>query len=134
MAASSSRDTPQPAASASRGAPPCASEACELMVGSFNVGFEQKMKTGKSALKWCQNFARVCAKIVEEGDCDLLFLSEVGAFRKGLKKAGINVGDILMKVFGKSIQHAEIDNYLAVWGFGGASQPAQVSLHGCAEW
>ena len=89
--------------------------------------------TGKTARKHCENLARVCAKIVEEGGCDLLFACEVGGFRQGFKEAKIDVRHVLKEPFGDSVQHAEIDNYLAVWGFGGASQPAQVSLHGCAE-
>ena len=60
MAASSSRDTPQPAASASRGAPQPASEACELKVGSFNIGFEQGMMTGKSVGSF--NFGEASAR------------------------------------------------------------------------
>ena len=33
------------------------------------------------------------------------------------------VGDILRRPFGESVRIAEVNNYLAVWGFGGASQP-----------
>ena len=38
-----------------------------------------------------------------------------------------------MEPFGDSMCLAENDNYLAVWGFGGASQPVDVSLHDRAE-
>ena len=61
----------------------------------------------------------MCAKVVDEGDCDLFFASEVGGF--------------LIKPFGHHVCHSEIANYLALWGFGGASQPARVSMHGAAE-
>ena len=30
--------------------------------------------------------------------------------------------------FGNSLRFAEVHNYLAIWGFGGASQPAALSL------
>ena len=48
------------------------------MVGSFNFGVEQGMLTGKHAQKHCANFRRLCAKLVEEGELDILFGSEVG--------------------------------------------------------
>ena len=93
------------------------------------------MMTGKphTVNKHCQKFTRVCAKIVEEGDCDLFFLSEVGGFRQGLRKAKIVVRDFLIQPFGHQVCHSEIDNYLALWGFGVAPQPVRVSLHGDAE-
>ena len=74
-------------------------------------------------------------KLLEEGDCDLLFLCEVGAFREGLTQAKIHLPDVLTGVFGESMKYAEIDNCVAVWGFrpGGASQPVQVSLHEPAQ-
>jgi len=87
MAASSSRGAPQPAASARSELPAeprevPASEAVEFTVGSFNFGYEQAMMTGaKNLQRHCTKFARLCAKIVEEGHCDLLFGSEVGGFR-----------------------------------------------------
>ena len=86
--------------------------------------------SGKKFSTHCSNFGRVCATIVQDADADLLFACEVGAFRQGLSKAAINVEDILTKPFGDSIRFSEVDNYLSLWGFGGASQPAVVSLHG----
>ena len=53
--------------------------------------------------------------------------------------AEIDLWHLLRMPFGDSVQIFEIDNYVAVWNFGtwnghgGAAQPAQVSLHGCAE-
>ena len=106
------------------------------------------MMTGKSCTKHCTNFARVCARIVEDGDADLLFGCEVGAFRQGFSQARLHVRDILRRPFGESVRVAEVNNYLAVWGFGGASQPGAsqpgpssggapqpsvVSQHGVAE-
>ena len=81
------------------------------------------MMTGKSSARHRANFARVCAKVVEDGDADLLFACGVGAFRQGLREARIDVGAILTEPFGESVRFAEVNNYLAVWGFGGASQP-----------
>ena len=86
--------------------------------------------SGKRSSTHCTNFGRVCATIVEDADADLLFACEVGAFRQGLSKAKIHVEDILKKPFGDSVRFAEVNNYLSLWGFGGASQPALVSLHG----
>ena len=109
-------DRDAPAAVPARGAPQPAS----FTVASFNFGFSTH----------CSNFGRVCAAIVQDADADLLFGCEVGAFRQGLSKAAINVEDILTKPFGDSIRFSEVDNYWSLWGFGGASQPAVVSLHG----
>ena len=80
----------------------------------------------------CAKFGRVCAQIVQEADADFLFGCEVGAFRQGLGKAQIRVGDILRRPFGDNVCFAEVNNYLGVWGFGGAYQPVVVSLHGDA--
>ena len=72
------------------------------------------MMSGKSCTRHCTNFGRVCAKIVEDGDADLFFACEVGAFRQGLSKAKIHVGGILQKPFGDSARFAEVNNYLGV--------------------
>ena len=64
------------AASPSGGAP----QPAEITVASFNFGFEQAMMTGKSRTKHCSNFARVCARIVEEADVDLLFARETSTW------------------------------------------------------
>ena len=100
--------------------------------------------TGKNARKHCDNFVRICAQLVEESDCDLLFACEVGGFRMGFRHAEIDLWHLLREPFGDSVQVFEIDNYVAVWNFGtwngpwnghgGAAQPVQVSFHGgCAE-
>ena len=81
------------------------------------------MVTGKSRTKHCINFARLCARMVEETDAVLLFGCEIGAFRQGPSHARLRVRDILRGPFGESVRVAEVHNYLAVWGFGGASQP-----------
>ena len=111
---------------------------CKLRVASFTFGFDQGMMTGRHARKHCNNFVRICAQLVEESDCDLLFACEVGGFRMGFRHAEIDLWHLLREPFGDSVQVFEIDNYVAVWNFGswnvgGAAQPAQVSLHGCAE-
>eukprot|EP00959_Pyramimonas_sp_CCMP1952_P294472 6159310-Pyramimonas_sp.AAC.1 len=80
------------------------------------------MMTGKKSRAHFSNFARACATIVQDGDADLLFACEVGAFRQGLSKAMADAADILTKL-GDSLCFSEVDNYLSQWGFGGASQP-----------
>ena len=112
---------------------------CKLRVAPFTFGFDQGMMTGRNARKHYNNFVRICAQLVEESDCDLLFACEVGGFRMGFRHAEIDLWHLLREPFGDRVQFAEIDNYVAVWNFGawnghgGAAQPAQVSLHGCAE-
>ncbi len=104
------------------------------MAGSFNFGFEQKMMTATTTHKHCANFQRVCAKLLENGDLDILFGSEVGGFAQGFNKAGIDVNNILNRPFGKeTVSMRELENYLAVCGFGGPAQSAHVSLHETAE-
>ena len=74
------------------------------MVGSFNFGILQSMITGGNKEKYCAEFARVCAKIVQEGDCDLLFGCEVGGFRQVFLNASINVKDVLVQPFGHTMR------------------------------
>ena len=88
------------------------------------------MLSGIMSPAHCANFGRLCAQIVDIADADLLFACEVGTFRQGPSKAKIHVADILEKPFGDSVDVIEDGNYLAMWGFGGASQPTVVSLHG----
>ena len=103
-AASSSLDAPEPAASACRGAPQPASKTREFVIGSFKFGYQQNMMTGssKTVAKQSANLARVCATIVEEGSCDILVACEVGGLREGFQRAGIDVRDILKKLFGST--------------------------------
>jgi hypothetical protein len=92
------------------------------------------MMTAKKSQKHCANFARLCATMVEVGDLDILFGSEVGDFGQGFSKAGISVLDVLQKPFGKqNLCVEDLHNYVAMWGFGGASQPVVVSPHGPPE-
>ena len=67
--------------------------SCKLTLGSFNFGFQQSMMTGNGYRAHRENFARVCAKLVEDGDCDLLFGCEVGAFRKGFSTCLLYTSD-----------------------------------------
>ena len=138
--ASPSRVAAQPASlsSCSRGADqPASSETIPvevreagLVVGSFNFGFATPLLTAGAYIKQihCENFKRVCAKLVEEGDLDLLFGSEAGGHVKGLKSAGLSAQEMLASSFSKeTFRVQQMNNYLAMWGFGGASQPASVS-------
>ena len=96
-----------------------------MAVGSFNFGYQHKHLS---------NFSRLCAKLVEEADLDLLFGSEVGAFEKGFSNAGIDVENVLEEPFGaQNVKVSALENYLAIWGFGGASQPVVVFPHGTPQ-
>ena len=52
----------------------------------------------------CANFERVCAKIVEEADADILFGCQIGAFRQGFSIARIHVGNLLRNQFGDGVR------------------------------
>ena len=57
--------------------------------------------------------------MVEDGDKDIMFGSEVGGFGAGFRTAAIQAAETLEKPFGKgSLRYVEVDNYMAVWGFG----------------
>ena len=87
-----------------------------VSVGSFNFGMDQQMLQGNPFQKrHRRNFARVIAKMVEEGDVDIVFGCEVGGHREGCRGAMINVKDIVEEPFGKS-SVAEVGNYIAVYG------------------
>ena len=56
----------------------------EVAVGSFNFVRDQDMlrsRKQKTVHKHCQNFGRVCGKLVEEGELDIMFGCEVGGAR-----------------------------------------------------
>ena len=63
----------------------------EFTVASFNMGFEQTAISSSRSSSHCAKFVRVCARIVENSDADLLFACEVGASRKGLRFAEIEM-------------------------------------------
>ena len=83
--------------------------------------------SGKKKDQHWANFARVCGKIVEIAGADLLLGCEIGGFQQGPSRAGVDVRSYLRSPFGE-VGVAEVDNYLSVWGFGGADQPV-VSQH-----
>lgn len=102
----------------------------EFAVGSFNFGVDQQMLQGNPfERKHRGNFVRVVAKMVEEGNLDIVFGCEVGAPRQGCGRAMIHVKDILEEPFG-DISVAEVDNYSAVYGF---QPPPTVVLFGPPE-
>ena len=103
-----------------------------VRTGSFNFGVSQSMITGDAPQKYA-NFAKVCGNLVEYGDLDLLFGREVGGFREGFHAAGVQVGHLLKDTFDERNFHfVELQNNLAMWGFGGASLRTVVPLHGGA--
>ena len=101
----------------------------KFAVGSFNFGVDQKMLQGKPfERRHRDNFVRVCAKMVEEGNLDIVFGCEVGGPRQGCSRAMINVKDILEEPFG-DISVAEVENYIALCRF----RKSSVVLHGSPE-
>ena len=67
----------------------------KFAVGSFNFGVDQKMLQGKPfERRHRDNFVRVCAKMVQEGNLDIVFGCEVGGSGKGFRCEFINVKDI----------------------------------------
>ena len=100
-------------------------------MGSFNFGMDQDMlrsRKQKTVDKHCRNFGRVCGKLVEEGELDIMFGCEVGGARQGFRCEMINVKDILREPFG-DISVAEVDNYIAICRF----RKSSVVLHGSPE-
>ena len=90
-------------------------------------GLAQRMLTRKTIQEHCINFGRVCAKLADEGDLGMLFGSEVRGLGLGFHHGAITVTDVLGKPFDKeNLRFSELDDYLAMWGFGGASQPVVV--------
>ncbi len=88
-------------------------------IGSFNFGFLQSMMESKNQYTYNRKFESVCTKIVDDGDCDILFGCEVGAFGWGLAAANIPLQDILRKPFGDRVCYDEVENYVTAWNFGG---------------
>ena len=126
--ASASRGASQPA----RAREGAAREQMPFMtLASFNFGIDQGMLNGKRVAKHCQNFARLCVKIVDAVEADVLFGCEVGGFRGGFSKARppIHLVDILNVPFGDTVHFSEVTNYVSVWNFcGDASQRAAMLL------
>jgi hypothetical protein len=145
VASSSSRGAAQPASlapmigSASLTSQPAkrkvsSAQPLEFVLGFFNFGIRQSMlRAGQPSFQThMKNFTRVVAKLVEEGMLDILFGSEVGGFEQGFSKAGMNAEDFLQEPFA-NLHVIELDNTLAMWGFGGASQPVEVTPHGTPQ-
>ena len=64
----------------------------EFAVGSFNFGVDQKMLQGRPfERRHRDNFVRVCDKMVQEGNLDIVFGCEVGGARQGFKCEMIDV-------------------------------------------
>ncbi len=77
------------------------------------------MMESKNQYTYNRKFESVCTKIVDDGDCDILFGCEVGAFGWGLAAANIPLQDILRKPFGDRVCYDEVENYVTAWNFGG---------------
>ena len=60
-------------------------------IGCVNFGFQQSMMEGKRQCTYNLGCEAVCTKIVYDGDCDILFGCEVGAYGKGLAAANIEL-------------------------------------------
>ena len=114
-------------ASASRGAsqPAGAREGAAgeqkpfLTLASFNFGIDQGMLNGNRSVKHCRTFTRLCVKIVDAVDADILLGCEVGGFREGFSKARprIYLADMLIKPFGGTVRFCDKANYVSAWNF-----------------
>ena len=97
----------------------------DFTVASFNFGLQSLAMRGQRQHKHLQQFARVCAKIVEQSEADMLFGCEVGGHRDGLHQVGVDLGDYLRAPFGDGVGYKGINNYWSVYRFGGAAQPSR---------
>ena len=115
MAAASPQHLPLPGASGEPGASELADDTCEFKVVSFNFGFAQWMMAAEpcKVQKYCGTFVGACGELVEQGNADLVLGCEVGGFRQGFKREGIDVGEVLQKPFGETIAYSEMDNFSA---------------------
>ena len=98
-----------------------------LTIGAFNLGMDQNMLTQGNVQRHCDNFVRVCAKLVDEGELDVFFACEVGGADAGFAAAGINVQKLLHRPFGTNVCLWSRQAYLAVWGFNGSPDTAIVT-------
>ncbi len=89
-------------------------------IGCVNFGFQQSMMEGKRQCTYNLGCEAVCTKIVYDGDCDILFGCEVGAYGKGLAAANIELDDILRNPFGERVCCDWAQNYVTAWNFFGA--------------
>ncbi len=111
----------------------CHNRISSFTVGSFDFGFEDTLMTTSNKYKNIRNFERVCGKIVELGNCDILFGCGVGALRRALDDRGMNVTDTLKQPFGERVCCSQVSKYLSAWSFGSDHQPVSVSLLGKPE-
>ena len=110
-AASSNPGASQPGAT-SNGGP-----VVKITVGSFNFGTDQNMLLPDPwAKKHRDNFKRVCAEMVFQGNLDIMFGCELGGSGKGFCCASIIAKEILVESFG-DISCAVVDNYIALCNF-----------------
>ena len=97
----------------------------DFTVASFNFGLVSSAMRGQKQNKHLEQFARVCAKIVEQSEADMLFGCEVGGHRDGLHQVGVDLGDYLRAPFGDGVGYDGVDNYWSVYRLGGAAQPSK---------
>ena len=89
----------------------------KVAVGSFNFGVVQTMLLlDPWAKKHCDNFKRVCAEMVFQGNLDIMFGCELGGSGKGFRCESIIAEEILVESFG-DISCAVVDNYIALCNF-----------------
>ncbi len=105
---------------------------CPARPTSAIIEFKQSCATPNKEVGYTENFAHVCANIVDFSNCDFLFGCDAGAIRTVLEDAGIDLKDFLRKPFGESACCAEVNSYMGMWNFG-AAYNVTVSLHGNAE-
>ena len=67
---------------------------CVFRIGSFNVGVNQSMLTGKNCYGYVKRIKSIITTCVVDSALDIMNLCEVGGHKQGLFAAGIHPGDM----------------------------------------
>ena len=108
-------------------------EVTTIRIGSFNVGVDQNMLTGRGAQQHLDKIEEIIATCAEDKDLQIMNMCEVGGHRLGFTAANINVLD--MNIFrGTSAFSVSVDsNYLTAWGFNVVAPQRDVTSMGTSK-
>ena len=95
-----------------------------LRLGSFNLGVNQSMFTGKNVRKVLDKISDVVATCVQEPGLHMFSFCELGGHGMGLQVANIDYRD--MKVFKEDIDAQVSANYMTAWNL--AADASQLSV------
>ena len=99
-----------------------------IRIGSFNVGVDQNMLTGKRCNKTLKNVEDIITTCVQDSALDIMNMSEVGNHRQGLHACRPPIHADDMEIFQKKRFHILSSESTTTTSQHGRSTPILLSL------